>query len=243
MKRPTSALLDADFFIINIARHCDIEGIDDINGYVDWYVDQWTPVGCDKVTLAFSAPRNTYYRKKFYPMYKQNREGMEKPKCLSYVRDYCEEAYDCLTIATLEADDILGVYCSRGEAIGVSIDKDMKSCPGWHWNPTKEEEPSLVTEAEADLFFHIQWIAGDPVDGFKGVWRVGPKKAQKYLESVDPSNHTVATMALYESKGYDYDYCKSMAVCCRILRDKELDSNYTATLFDPFDVVCNSSRP
>lgn len=238
---PTLALLDADYFIINIARHCDTDGIEDLEHLVDYYVKEWTPPGCDSTLLAFSDSRKKYYRKKFYPMYKENREGMEKPECLPRVRAYCERAYECITVESLEADDILGVYCSAGTAVGVSIDKDMRSVPGWHWNPHKEKAPVRLSRDAADYFFHVQWIVGDPVDGFKGVWRVGPKKAEALLDSTHPDNHTAAVMAMYERKGYDYAYCKAMAVCSRILRSDEVENSFEPILFDPWS-RCNSSR-
>ena len=237
MSYPNLALLDADYFVINIARCCDMEGIEDIPQYVDYCVQEWTPYGCNNVALAFSAPRKSYYRKDLYPSYKSNRDGMEKPRTLEWVKKYCEETYECRTVDKLEADDLLGILCSAGHVIGVSIDKDMRSVPGWHWNPHKEVEPVYVTHQEADLNFHTQWIAGDPVDGFKGVWRVGPKKAVKWLMDAGMDNLTVATMALYEQKGYSYDYCKSMAICARILRSGEIDQDFNPKVFDPFDHV------
>lgn len=235
MTYPNVALLDADYFVINIARLCDMEGIEDIPTYVDYCIQEWTPYGCNKVALAFSAPRKTYYRKRLYPSYKSNRDGMEKPKTLEWVKSYCEDNYKCSTVDQLEADDLLGILCSDNKVIGVSIDKDMRSVPGWHWNPHKEPEPVYVTLEEADMNFHVQWIAGDPVDGFKGVWRTGPKKAQKWLEEAGPENLTAATLALYESKDYTYDYCKSMAICARILRAGELSDNFEPKIFDPFE--------
>jgi len=243
MDYPHLALLDADFFAINIARNCDVEGIEYIPEYVDYSVREWTPKGCTEVALAFSAPRKTYYRKDLYPMYKSNRDGMEKPKSLPYVKAYCEENYQCCTVDKLEADDLLGIQCSALSVVGVSIDKDMRSTPGWHWNPTKESEPVLVSPEDADLQFHIQWISGDPVDGFKGVWRWGPKKALKYLQSTDQANHTVATLKLYEDKGYDYDYCLGMAICARILRTGEITPDFDPIVFDPFGDTCSSPRP
>ena len=69
-----------------------------------------------------------------------------------------EEIYSSGTVTRcvnrLEADDLIGMLVSSGQAIGVTVDKDLRQVPGWHWNPDKESEPFEVTEDDANHYFY-----------------------------------------------------------------------------------------
>jgi len=137
--------------------------------------------------------------------------------------------FNILEIPHLEADDIMGMGASSGKSIAVTIDKDLRSVPGWHWNPTKEQGPVEVDQYTADLNFHKQWLTGDTTDNIPGIWRFGPAKAEKWLKYVHPRNWTAAVLAAYDQSKkqdgsrYTLDECMIMARCVRILRDGEFD--------------------
>jgi len=127
---------------------------------------------------------------------------------------------------TLEADDILGIHCSRGEAISVTIDKDLKGVPGWHFNPEKDKKPSYISNEEAERWFCIQWMAGDSTDGISGLWRVGKKTAEKFLDEWEYEDWYKNIVELYNEDKYKpkgkhdvEDIAKAMGQCVRILRD------------------------
>ena len=63
----------------------------------------------------------------------------------------------------------MGIAASSGDAIAVTIDKDLKGVPGWHYNPDKDECPNYVDDAEADKFLAFQLIKGDSTDGIPGL--------------------------------------------------------------------------
>ena len=107
--------------------------------------------------------------------------------------------------------------------IGVSLDKDLMTCPGWFWNPEKMDFPRLVSVETADYCFHKQWLMGDSTDNIPGIPKVGKVKATKLLDKVAPFNRTAIVMKAYEDKDLGLDYCLSQARCVRILRNGEWD--------------------
>ena len=146
----------------------------------------------------------------------------------------------------MEADDLMGIASSSGKAIAVTLDKDLLSCPGWHYRPeysykgkggvktTKPAELVFQTPWRADFLFHQQWLMGDMTDNYPGIAKMGPKKSEKLLASVHPRDWTTATLAAYERGGYDEEYCLAMARVARILRHGEWTAEEGIKLFDPF---------
>ena len=62
----------------------------------------------------------------------------------------------------------------------VSIDKDLDTVPGWHYNYDKKIT-YFVTPEEASYNFYYQLLVGDSSDNIKGAVGVGPAKAKKIL--------------------------------------------------------------
>jgi 5'-3' exonuclease len=123
---------------------------------------------------------------------------------------------------------------SANSGTAVSIDKDLRNVPGWHWNPDKEVEPVYITQEQADLTLHIQWISGDSTDNIYGAYGWGPKKAEKLLLSLDQEDWVAAILEVYEEnprpkhkriKGVcdmePDEFALSQAICVRILREGE----------------------
>jgi DNA polymerase-1 len=142
--------------------------------------------------------------------------------------------YPSIVEPHIEADDIMGCYISAGKAIGVTIDKDLRTVPGYHWNPDKEKKVVRVSEEGADLFLYQQWMQGDSTDGIPGLWMIGPKKAQKFIRSVLDEGKDVISSIIDqycmeerpEELGIEpKEYALAMARCVRILRDGEYDFN------------------
>ena len=198
MKKPNKAILDGDIIAWKAAFVAEEEGPMAIRSLVSGIVDKWTPDGTVKVIIALSCKKKDNFRKDIFPAYKKNREGAYKPDCLSEVFNVMQEEHDCLIYPKLEADDVLGIYCSSGEGIAVTIDKDLKGVEGWHYNPEKEDEPRFVSDSEAEEWFCIQWMSGDSTDGIPGLWRVGKKTAEKFLDEWDEDEWHKNIIELYK---------------------------------------------
>ena len=114
--------------------------------------------------------------------YKQNRAGMEVPVGLEDIynwvfdlpNSYCEEG--------VEADDVC-VYFGRQGHIVAALDKDVLGSLEMAYNYGKREW-AMNTPEQIALFPFYQTIIGDSSDGLRGVYRVGPKKADVALEGL-----------------------------------------------------------
>lgn len=232
---PDLAVLDGDIIAYKAACVADRDGLDDaqLKARLEFDYNYWVPEGCTNAVIAFSCSRTDNYRRDFWPEYKAKRG--ESPASLKRCRDLLGEIGTVAVRPRLEADDILGLAMSAGLAVGVSLDKDMRTVPGWYWNPDKMNFPVKVDEEEADLFFAKQWLMGDSTDNIPGIYNFGPKKADAYLDGIRHSNLYAACYAKYDEKEYDEEYTLSQARCVRILRDGEWDIDaQKPILFDPF---------
>ncbi len=83
----------------------------------------------------------------------------------------------------------------KGEKIIVSLDKDMKTIPGFHYN---QKHPELgifeVTPKEADEWHLIQTLAGDQTDGYAGCPGIGMEKASRLSATGSPPSRSPARL-------------------------------------------------
>ena len=139
-------------------------------------------VDCEEHELFLTGKTNFRYDVAVTEPYKGNRKGKEKPKHLPLLREYLQMAWAAKVSEGQEADDDIAIRATelKDECIIVSIDKDFKQVPGWHYNFVKREK-SYVTPEEGLRFFYKQILTGDAADNIKGLHRVGDVKATKML--------------------------------------------------------------
>ena len=146
-------------------------------------IEPWMKLArCKDAIVAFTGKNN--FRKLILPTYKANRAGNVKPLAYRPTVEAVEATFVCRTIWGLEADDVLGILATRdtySDAIVVSLDKDLRTIPGRHLNPLKEDKPVLRSEYAADAQWLTQTLTGDTSDGYTGIPRIGPKKAEAIL--------------------------------------------------------------
>ena len=215
MNKPTLAMIDGDLMAYkaacsaaaNEAKAAEIEETFDINAWLkyrlDFDVKQWTPEGCTDVTIAISCSRKDNYRRDFWPAYKAHRDGSASPEHLGAAIQYLRDNYPTMERPRIEADDLMGMAMGSGYAIAVTLDKDLKTCPGWLWNPEKQGFAELISEQDADRAFHTQWLTGDSTDGIPGLHRLGAKGAQKMLEATPPAQWTQMVVQHYRDVAHD----------------------------------------
>jgi len=229
-KIPKKAMLDGDILKYHTAFWAEANNPDHFPVKLDSLVEKWTPDGVSKIVIALSCNRSDNFRKKEWPNYKSNRIDSYVPEYLHDVYDFMIENYKCKLLPNLEADDILGIYASKNTHIAVTVDKDLLGVPGWHLNPNKDKDLRYITNKEAHRFFCKQWIMGDSVDNIPGLWRVGPKKADKMLEEWDEKDWEANIIKLYTDFKYrirencgltDAEVAIAMARCVKILTNKE----------------------
>ena len=133
--------------------------------------------------------------------YKGNRKDAEKPKHYKLIRDYLVYSWDAVIWQGMEADDAIAIEATElaGEGVIVSLDKDLDQVVGWHYNFVKDNL-YYIDQETADFNFYKQFLTGDTVDNIKGVYGIGPKKAEKLLEGKTP---TEMWEVIVEHLGYD----------------------------------------
>lgn len=135
------------------------------------------------------------FRYNVYPEYKGNRRGMYRPKWEKEVKQYLVLDWEANTAEGCEADDMLGAR-QTADTIIATIDKDLNQIQGWHYNFVKKEQ-YYVSPEEADRYFYYQLLIGDTTDNIKGVSGIGPKKADRLLNSLKPNEWYQAILDLY----------------------------------------------
>lgn len=108
-------------------------------------------------------------------------------------------------IPSLEGDDVMGIMATspklQDRSVIVSLDKDMRTVPGTHYNPDKDKGPNVVTPAEAHRFWMKQTLTGDPTDGYGGCPGVGDLKAEAILDKPHNLIRNTRTITKGKRKG------------------------------------------
>ena len=190
----TVALIDGDM-AIHMACAGEARQVDWGDGNIEHWVDadeaytharllaeSWRgKTRADAYVFCLSSDYN--FRKWISPFYKANRTG-PKPETLEEVRARIETNDRTCEIVGLEADDVMGILATEHPSLYViaSRDKDMQTIPARVFNPDKNRRPIKITKDMANRAFMRQVMQGDPTDGFSGIPKIGPAKAQEILQ-------------------------------------------------------------
>jgi len=176
-----------------------------------------------RLEFHFSCNRNDNWRKTLVSDYKDNRKGKLSPIGLSSLISYTMSAYPYVKEGNLEADDTIGIAATgkyKGNNIIVSVDKDFLTIPTKIWNPVKKV---LKTQSKKDAFkfFIYQTIIGDSSDGYKGIPRIGPKGAAKFLAAQAKNLYNIwePLVELAATKKCDEEYILGQARMAHILQE------------------------
>ena len=175
----------------------------------------------DAVIMCLSDTEN--FRKVILPTYKSGRKKTRKPICYLELKEYVQDVYRSRLLPGLEADDVLGILMTgrrvKGEKVIVSIDKDLDTIAGLHYNPWKDDpEVYEVTQEEADYNHLLQTLTGDSTDGYSGCPKIGPTRAKRIL---DENCNWDAVVEAYEKAGLCEEEALVQARVARILRKSE----------------------
>jgi DNA polymerase-1 len=203
VKEPTTLLIDSDIVAFQFASSHqkthnwepgvtsrEVADIEEIKPKIAGLFDVWKErLKADAIVVCLSVPSAEGFRKGILPSYKENRAGIERPELLMPLKEHLAEAYPSYIRPTLEADDVMGILSTHptlvpGKKIIVSEDKDMKTIPGWLWNPAKDKQPWRVTSEEAAYWHMYQTLTGDAVDHYAGCPGIGPDKAKYALQEL-----------------------------------------------------------
>jgi hypothetical protein len=191
-----------------------------------------TATGADRLILALSDSNSeSRWRNKVMPTYKMQRKRVRRPVCYVPLRAYCHETYETFERPTLEGDDVLGILMThpslvKGEKVCVSIDKDMKTIPGAHYNYGRQEN-YVVSAQEANYNHLIQTLTGDATDGYAGCPGIGKVTAVKLLPNLcaawDKDVAWEKVVFAYKKAGLSEEVALENARVARILRHTDYD--------------------
>jgi DNA polymerase-1 len=179
-------LIDGDLVVYRIGFTCEeVTRQDIVAARVDEFLTYniFNQLEFDDYEIFLTSTDHSNFRYEIDPEYKQNRKDTKKPIYYDFIRQYLEETYNTTVIYGAEADDALA---SQVELLGMdnaiicTIDKDLDQVPGLHFNFIKQVTYS-VSEEEGIKYFYTQILIGDPTDNIKGLYGIGPKKAEKIL--------------------------------------------------------------
>lgn len=183
------ALIDADI----VAYRCSISAQDEHPTVCESRIDDLMDY-CLEQTVGFSTGDNykvfltgrenfRYYVAKSYD-YKGNRKDKEKPTHLAGARQHLIDNWGAIVVDGAEADDAIAIEATKyGDAsVMVSQDKDFNTVPGWKYNFVTNRW-RYDTKETALEYFYTQVLTGDTADNIVGLYRVGPKTAEKVLDS------------------------------------------------------------
>jgi DNA polymerase-1 len=178
--------------------------------------------GADAFVIAISDKNN--FRRKLNPLYKANRRSKFAPIGLSPMRDWMAEEYGTVIYPNLEADDTIAIMATDltpdEERIIVSIDKDFKSVPCTFYDFNRDEIHDVSVE-DANKYHLMQTMAGDPVDGYKGIPGVGVVKAMRLLDKNGANWDTV--LKAYSDAQLTEEEALTNAWMAYLIQHKEFD--------------------
>jgi len=193
----TVALIDGDIAAFRAAAACSKtfdfgDGVigqkNDFAGSADAAIstiDTWARLAkCKDVLVCFTGTHN--FRRNVLPSYKANRTK-GKPATFQHTVEAVHERFETRMVDGLEADDLLGILLTTpgkyDDAVCCTIDKDLRTVAGRHFNPLKETKPVTIPQSYGDWFWMVQTLKGDAVDGYTGLPGCGEKTAEKILGS------------------------------------------------------------
>lgn len=157
--------------------------------------------------------------------YKGQREDLLSPLLLKEMKQYVCDKHNCTLVTGIEADDAVSMVTVKAykawklsgdeadKVIAVAVDKDSKQTEGWHFNPTKDEQPRLIEgfgklwldkkgdpDGSGRMWLYWQIAHGDETDNYKTSCFSGKKYAGKgaYNDLVDCKNDKQAWSKLVE---------------------------------------------
>ena len=222
--------------VTDFKRAC--EGVD------DFIAHQVEKHKATNVVVCLSCQEHNF-RLDVYPDYKHNRKDKRKPELVHALAEYMTQNYKTYLRYGLEADDCMGILSTHpklieGKKIIISQDKDLRTIPGYLFNPNHSElGVQRISKTDADRFFMYQTVVGDFTDGYPGCKGVGSSSrygtwVDDILVSDSIEEMWSEVLGAFGSRGFTEEDALIQARCARILRHTDYDyKNKKVILWEP----------
>jgi DNA polymerase-1 len=187
--------------------------------------------------------RESNFRRSVWPKYKCHREEKSdgRPTLYKALRQWIRETYDVHQKPGIEADDTVGIMATmpqQWEPVICSVDKDLHTVPGLHFNWRKQEDGLYYVNEEQAFWAHMtQTMIGDSTDHYPGIPLVGPVKASRLTSlwsELPPWAVWEEIVATGADHGVDEDHVLAQARCAYILHASHWDvENQAVILWTP----------
>jgi len=214
-------IIDADV-LVHWAARGSATPEDAVQMLDDLMIDALEGSWCDQDNVKIAVKGKGNYRKDVAENYKANRKGLddELKQKLSAVHSRLVNHYGAIPADGMEADDLVRIWANEAIEAGedfivIAEDKDLKCIPGRHYNP-KKKIIEWQSEDQADFLYHQQLLTGDSADNIKGLYRVGPKKAQAYLNEAPMGERMSKVIEVWQERQPD-DWFECLDVCGKLI--------------------------
>lgn len=146
---------------------------------LDWTLNHWVEsAGADSALIYITeAPNNFRLNVAFTKPYKGQRPP-EKPPFFKELKQHLVDKHNAIIATDCEADDLIVIEMSRrnqeledqgaevgstthrrfSDAIAISTDKDLRICPGWHYDPDKRDKSWVDVLGWLDPVYKIKEV-------------------------------------------------------------------------------------
>jgi 5'-3' exonuclease len=235
----TRAIIDVDSYLYKAALTCNElieiqEGIYyeayNINKAKAFLTETFNNLAgkcnCDEYILVTGGV-GTNFRNIINPEYKANRKKQAKPIMLDKVRELVFNTFPTVYFPYLEADDTCRILMEENkDDVIVSPDKDLRTFVGKVYD-SYHDEVRYITPVQAEANFKRQLLIGDKIDGYSGIPKIGPARADKLLIDGVKIDDIIQ---MYADAGLGLETFETVYNCAKIL-GKEDYNNGVITLY------------
>ncbi len=163
------------------------KSFEDIKYHIDnIMIDLFNTLGASKYIGYLDCNFDKNFRLKYYPEYKANRKGKEKPKFFKEAKEYLVEQWGLICVNGIEADDAVNITrLNYKDSITVCVDKDLLNLTGTLMYNAKTNAFVNTDLNQAEYSFWFDMITGQSGDNIKGIPGKGKKFAEKLLTGKD----------------------------------------------------------
>ena len=208
-------IIDADSIPYALIHQLSFKDLEDelqmpdfktIQNTLDEYLTQlYSEVGASHVIGFFGRAKCFRYEIAKTKPYKGNRPEKTEfhKKWSQYMMEYIVQTQGFIYVDGIEADDALSITATQLREAGInhlmcSNDKDIDTVWGNHYSMNKRKFYH-ITEEQASLLLHTQYITGDTADNIPGLPGKGKVYADKLLGDTQPSEYTKSVEWAYKN--------------------------------------------